>query len=87
MRYLVRVTELETGRREFLIPYTKLPAEITYAIAKAKPISTLARPMRVEDPECFAMLDRETCRILSIAELADSQALALADEVSPCPNE
>jgi hypothetical protein len=86
MGYLVRVTEWRTGGREFLIPYAELPTELAQAISGAKRISTLARSMRAGDPECFAMLDSETCRILNIAELADSQAVALADEVSLYPN-
>jgi len=85
MTYLVRISELPSGR-EFLVPCAELPEKFARAIANAKPISTLARPMRAGDPECFAMLDSETCRIVNIGELADSRAVALADEVSLCPN-
>ena len=85
MSDLVHISELASGR-EFLIPCAELPEKFAHAIISAKPISTLARPMRAEDPECFAMLDSETCRIVDIAELVDSQAVALADVVSLCPN-
>jgi hypothetical protein len=76
--YLVRVSELASGR-EFLIPCAELPEKFAYAIANAKPISSLARPIRAEDPKCFAMLDSETCRIVDMSEQPDSRALVLAE--------
>jgi hypothetical protein len=77
MAYLVRITEWRTGGREFLIPYAELPADLAQAILKAKPASTAARSMTAEDPECFAMLDGASCRIVNMSEIADNQALDL----------
>jgi hypothetical protein len=77
VRYLVQVTECEPEGREFIIPCADLPAIFAKAIAEAKPLSTAARPRSAGDPECFAMLDAQTCRIVDIGQQPDNQALDL----------
>ena len=51
MAYLVRVTEWETGGREFLIFYKELPAILAESISRAEPTS-------------LRMLVSDSCRIL-----------------------
>lgn len=67
-------------------PYRELPAPLAEGIASGKPIATLARSMRAGDPEFFAMLDPANARIVDMSELPDSQAAALGDVASLCPN-